>query len=547
MGMPVITTGTGSRSQAITDLIESVALQEVALSHILNAEGEKMQAIISSNATQEELFAMNDSVSKLVSSATRLEMILQAKLELFAEEGIELPMPPKTTAADEFEKIKIATLTADFELDAPGAQAGAIALALGAARAVVSPDYIVAFIFGNYTPGVLSGKFKVTKAGDPTDTAGDDADRAIIITTTYIRTSPVELEKITVSSIEIDIALDAPGASDMAADMAVAGARAQIALGYTINFILISYVAGALTGKFTVKNDADPADTAEDITGRDISVTTTWRPAVEELAKINVPAVMVDVPLEGQGVQELAAAQAVDVAQAQVTMGYVANFTAENYSGGVLTGKFTAIDIFGPDNKATDKSSREISVGYEPTTAGAQLAGINVREVPVTMPVDFPDTDMEAADVAALKAQTQISASYTAAFDLEGYNPSSGIFTGRFKVTSAADPTDTAGDTNARSVAALYTPAPAAEAELAKIEASSINVSEPLSESSIAAAAQVIAQAQIAPGYSVFFQISHYDAPGTLWGRFVVMNDAVPTDRAANTADYEVRAAYVPA
>lgn len=30
MGMPVITPGTGSREQAITDLIESVALQEAS-------------------------------------------------------------------------------------------------------------------------------------------------------------------------------------------------------------------------------------------------------------------------------------------------------------------------------------------------------------------------------------------------------------------------------------------------------------------------------------------------------------------------------------
>ena len=37
MGMPVITPSTTTRTQAITDIIESVALQETALSHILNA------------------------------------------------------------------------------------------------------------------------------------------------------------------------------------------------------------------------------------------------------------------------------------------------------------------------------------------------------------------------------------------------------------------------------------------------------------------------------------------------------------------------------
>ncbi len=42
MSMPTITTSPNpiSMSQAITDLIESIALEETALSHILNADGE---------------------------------------------------------------------------------------------------------------------------------------------------------------------------------------------------------------------------------------------------------------------------------------------------------------------------------------------------------------------------------------------------------------------------------------------------------------------------------------------------------------------------
>ena len=46
MGMPVITPSSTTRSQAVTDIIESVALQETALSHILNAEGEKIQKMV---------------------------------------------------------------------------------------------------------------------------------------------------------------------------------------------------------------------------------------------------------------------------------------------------------------------------------------------------------------------------------------------------------------------------------------------------------------------------------------------------------------------
>ncbi len=84
MGMPVITPGTGSREQAITDLIESVALQEAALSHILNAEGEKIQAVVAmEGVTPEELLMVNKSVENIANTIARLEMLLQAKLELF--------------------------------------------------------------------------------------------------------------------------------------------------------------------------------------------------------------------------------------------------------------------------------------------------------------------------------------------------------------------------------------------------------------------------------------------------------------------------------
>ncbi len=87
MGMPVITPGTGSRDQAITDLVQSVALQETALAHILNAEGEKMQAVIAMpDTTPEQLMELNNSVTKLINSVARLELLFQSKLEQFSEE-----------------------------------------------------------------------------------------------------------------------------------------------------------------------------------------------------------------------------------------------------------------------------------------------------------------------------------------------------------------------------------------------------------------------------------------------------------------------------
>lgn len=85
MSMPVITPGTGTRCQAITDIITSVALEQTALSHILNAEGEKIQKIVAEATTAEELLAVNKSVNGMVDSIARLEMLLQSKLQLFKD------------------------------------------------------------------------------------------------------------------------------------------------------------------------------------------------------------------------------------------------------------------------------------------------------------------------------------------------------------------------------------------------------------------------------------------------------------------------------
>ena len=53
MSMPVIKASNTSRPQSVTDMIESIALEQTALSHILNAEGEKIQKVLESCSTFE--------------------------------------------------------------------------------------------------------------------------------------------------------------------------------------------------------------------------------------------------------------------------------------------------------------------------------------------------------------------------------------------------------------------------------------------------------------------------------------------------------------
>ncbi|MDD4843660.1 MAG: hypothetical protein PHU31_04940 [Anaerotignum sp.] len=93
MGMPEIIASTTTRSQAITDVIESVACEQAALSHILNAEGEKLQAVLATQTDTANLLLTNASIKKTVSTITFLELVLTKKLELFEDCLCPPPIP----------------------------------------------------------------------------------------------------------------------------------------------------------------------------------------------------------------------------------------------------------------------------------------------------------------------------------------------------------------------------------------------------------------------------------------------------------------------
>lgn len=84
MGMPVITPGTITRGESVGNIIESIATQEAAIAHILNAESEKLQRIIDSdNVDVTNLLDANQSVKNAVDTVIGLELALKAKLQIF--------------------------------------------------------------------------------------------------------------------------------------------------------------------------------------------------------------------------------------------------------------------------------------------------------------------------------------------------------------------------------------------------------------------------------------------------------------------------------
>ncbi len=82
--------------QAVVDLMESIALQETALSHILCAESQKMKTAMGLEGLDLcKLLEVNDSATNMVHAVANLELVLKDKLE-FISNNLYYPPSRKT-------------------------------------------------------------------------------------------------------------------------------------------------------------------------------------------------------------------------------------------------------------------------------------------------------------------------------------------------------------------------------------------------------------------------------------------------------------------
>lgn len=79
MGLPVIPDRT--QEQAITDLLESIALEETALAALVHAEAEKIQDLAENQVNADDTIAIQETVRRILAGVIKKEMLLQFKLE----------------------------------------------------------------------------------------------------------------------------------------------------------------------------------------------------------------------------------------------------------------------------------------------------------------------------------------------------------------------------------------------------------------------------------------------------------------------------------
>lgn len=71
-----------NRCDTINLLLSSIALEEISLSHLLNAEGEKLQHFLKNGSNCiDDFLTINESINRTLRTVVKSQLLLQLKLE----------------------------------------------------------------------------------------------------------------------------------------------------------------------------------------------------------------------------------------------------------------------------------------------------------------------------------------------------------------------------------------------------------------------------------------------------------------------------------
>lgn len=88
-----------NREEALTMILASIALEEMGLAHIINAESEKIRYVLNAGeqqaATLRDIKDVNQGAERIVRDVMKLQMLLQEKLEDVISLSPRPPDPPK--------------------------------------------------------------------------------------------------------------------------------------------------------------------------------------------------------------------------------------------------------------------------------------------------------------------------------------------------------------------------------------------------------------------------------------------------------------------
>lgn len=84
--IPNITPNISIKAEEVVNLLlVSIALEEIGISHIINAEGEKIQEVIAKHGCTEDLLKIDKSVQTTLRDLIKKEMLLEFKFENILE------------------------------------------------------------------------------------------------------------------------------------------------------------------------------------------------------------------------------------------------------------------------------------------------------------------------------------------------------------------------------------------------------------------------------------------------------------------------------